>query len=167
MPEFVLQLKLARRALAGLSGSRKTQMKALILYPLVLFCLSAPAVADVTVSSPDGHVQFVLSSNAQGHLEYTVTFNSKSIIDPSPLGIVVDRVDLADGRADRLRGNLQNQRNLSLVRRALHRGEQLQRRQGGAEASGNGNGLYARNPGIRRRRRLPSPGAGRGRPHAR
>ncbi len=72
-------------------------MKALILYPLVLVCLSVPAAADVTVSSPDGHVRFVLSSNAQGHLEYTVTFNSKNIIDPSPLGIVVDRLDLAAG----------------------------------------------------------------------
>ena len=42
-------------------------------------------------------MRFVLSSGAQGHLEYTVTFNSKNIIDPSPLGIVVDGVDLAGG----------------------------------------------------------------------
>ena len=59
-------------------------------------CLSFPAAADVTVTSPDGHVQFLLSTGAQRHLEYTVTFNSKNIIDRSPLGIVVDKVDLAD-----------------------------------------------------------------------
>jgi len=51
----------------------------------------------VTVASPDGRVRFLLSSDAQGHLEYTVTFNSKNIVDPSPLGIVVDGVDLAAG----------------------------------------------------------------------
>ncbi len=72
-------------------------MKASILYPLALFCLSLPAAADVTVAGPDGHVRFVLSSGAQGHLQYTVTFNSKNVIDPSPPGMVVDRVDLADG----------------------------------------------------------------------
>ena len=72
-------------------------MRATILCPLVLFCLSLPAAADVTVASPDGRVRFVLSSGAQGHLEYTVTFNSKNIVDPSPLGIVVDGVDLAGG----------------------------------------------------------------------
>ena len=72
-------------------------MKAFFLYPLVLFCLSLPAVADVTVASPDGKVRFVLSSGAQNHLQYTVTFNSKNIIDPSPLGIVVDGADLAAG----------------------------------------------------------------------
>src|ERR1019366_4538371 len=71
-------------------------MKARILYPLALFCLTLPA-ADVTVASPDGRVQFVLSVGAQGHLEYVVTFNSKNIVDGSPLGIVVDKVDLASG----------------------------------------------------------------------
>ncbi len=76
-------------------------MKTRILYPLALFCLflvTLPAAAaDVKVASPDGRVWFVLSSNAQGHLQYTVTFNAKNILDPSPLGIVVDKVDLADG----------------------------------------------------------------------
>jgi alpha-glucosidase len=72
-------------------------MKARTLFPFALFCLSLPAAADVTIASPDGRVQFVLSAGAQGHLEYTVTFRSKNIIDASPLGIVVDRVDLAEG----------------------------------------------------------------------
>ena len=72
-------------------------MKATVLIPLALFCLSLPAVADVTVPSPDGKLRFVLSSSAQGHLQYTVTFNSKNIIEASPVGIVVDGADLADG----------------------------------------------------------------------
>ncbi|MGA2118472.1 MAG: glycoside hydrolase family 97 catalytic domain-containing protein [Bryobacteraceae bacterium] len=72
-------------------------MKIGILCLLALFCLSLPAVADVTVASPDGRVRFVLSQSAQAHLEYTVTFNTKNIVDPSPLGIVVDGVDLAGG----------------------------------------------------------------------
>jgi len=72
-------------------------MKTTILCPLALFCLALPADADVTVTSPDGRVRFVLSPGAQGHLQYTVTFNSRNIIDPSRLGIIVDKVDLADG----------------------------------------------------------------------
>src|ERR1035438_2608765 len=79
------------------SGSRRTQMKPRILFPLALVCLTLPAAADVTVASPDGRVQFLLSAGAPGHLEYTVTFNSKNVIDRSPLGIVIDKVDLADG----------------------------------------------------------------------
>jgi alpha-glucosidase len=71
-------------------------MKAGILFPVAVFCLALPAAADVMVASPDGRVQFVLSAGAQGHLAYTVTFNSKNIIDLSPLGIVVDKVDLGD-----------------------------------------------------------------------
>ena len=68
------------------------------LFPLLaMLCLSLPAAADVTVASPDGRVKFVLASSASGHLQYTVTFNAKNIIDPSRLGIVVDKVDLADG----------------------------------------------------------------------
>ena len=69
--------------------------------------------------------------------------------------------------ADREGGHLQRQRNLPLVRPALHRGRQLQRRQSGPDTSENGNLLYAGDPGIQRRRRLPSPGAGPGRPDTR
>jgi alpha-glucosidase len=72
-------------------------MKAIALLASALFGLSLPAAGDVTVASPGGRVQFVLSTNAQGHLQYTVKFQSKSMIDPSNLGIVVDGADLADG----------------------------------------------------------------------
>ena len=37
-------------------------MRATILYPLVLFCLSLPAAADVTVASPDGRVRYNLNT---------------------------------------------------------------------------------------------------------
>lgn len=72
-------------------------MRPLALLSVAVFCLAVPAAADVTVASPDGRVHLVLSSNAQGHLQYTVTLNSKNIIEPSLVGIVVDKVDLADG----------------------------------------------------------------------
>lgn len=73
-------------------------MRPLALLSVAVFCFAVPAAtADVTVASPDGRVRFVLSSNAQGHLQYTVTFSSKNIIEPSLVGIVVDKVDLADG----------------------------------------------------------------------
>jgi alpha-glucosidase len=72
-------------------------MKAIVLLASALCGLSLPAAADVTVASPEGRVQFVLSTNAQGHLQYAVTFQAKSIIDTSNLGIVVDGADLADG----------------------------------------------------------------------
>src|ERR1035437_1960045 len=61
-------------------------------------------------------------------------------------------------RTDRQSGHLQRSGNLPLVRPALHRRRQLQRRQGGPDASENGNLLYAGAPGIQRRRRVASPG---------
>ena len=47
-----------------------------------------------TAASPNGGVQFILSSGAQGHLEYTVTFHSKNFIDPSPVGIAAHPADI-------------------------------------------------------------------------
>lgn len=72
-------------------------MRASVLCCLTVFCASLPLAADVTVASPDGRVQFRLSSSPQGHLQYTVALNSKTIIETSPLGIVVDGADLAAG----------------------------------------------------------------------
>jgi alpha-glucosidase len=73
--------------------------------------VTAPAwTADVvTLSSPDGHVWFQLLQQDQGRLEYAVTLQGKPIIEPSPLGIVVDGVDFGQGaragRTDRYRTN--------------------------------------------------------------
>jgi alpha-glucosidase len=63
---------------------------------LALFLLTFPlAAADLTVASPDGRVQFALSY--KDRLEYSVTFAGKPVIEVSPIGIVVDRVNLAVG----------------------------------------------------------------------
>ncbi len=63
-----------------------------------MFLLSLPLVAaDVTVASPDGRVQFQLFWKEKGRLEYSVTFGGKPAIEMSPIGIVVDRLSLAEG----------------------------------------------------------------------
>jgi alpha-glucosidase len=65
-----------------------------------IFWLALPlAAADLTVASPDGRVQFQLSWQGKPRLEYSVTLGGKPAIDASPLGIVVDRVNLAEGVA--------------------------------------------------------------------
>ena len=114
----------------------------------------------MTVASPDGQVRFVLASNAQGHLQYTVTFNAKNIIDPSLLGIVVDKVDLADGAQIGAAETYKVNETYPWYGAHTPRGGQLQRRQGRPDASQVLNVLYAGNPGLQRRRGLPPPGAG-------
>ncbi|MFB3828193.1 MAG: glycoside hydrolase family 97 catalytic domain-containing protein [Bryobacteraceae bacterium] len=61
--------------------------------------LAAPLAAAEApaVSSPDGRVEFRVLTAAGGDLQYTVTFNRKPVIETSPAGIVVDKVDLASG----------------------------------------------------------------------
>ena len=63
---------------------------------LVAFAVPLGA-AELTVPSPDGRIQFQLSWQGKQRLEYAVTFGGKPAIDASPLGIVVDRVNLAEG----------------------------------------------------------------------
>jgi alpha-glucosidase len=53
--------------------------------------------AELTVASPDGRIQLQLSWQGKPRLEYAVTFDGKPAIDPSPIGIVLDRVNLAEG----------------------------------------------------------------------
>ena len=57
------------------------------------------AAGDVNVASPDGQVQFHLAQDSNGALEYSVTFRQKMVIEPSPLGITVDQVNLGAGAA--------------------------------------------------------------------
>jgi alpha-glucosidase len=42
-------------------------------------------------------VRFTVAAGAQGRLEYSVTFREKPVIETSPLGITVDKVNLAEG----------------------------------------------------------------------
>jgi len=77
---------------------------------LALLGLSAPVwpAEELSVPSPDDRVQFRLST-AKGRLEYSVTFGEKPVIEPSALGITVDKVNLAEGvqlgKADRYEVN--------------------------------------------------------------
>jgi alpha-glucosidase len=76
-----------------------------------LFCLALPATAAdaVSVNSPDGHIQFRVVLDKQGSLTYAVTLRAKPAIETSPLGIVVDGVNLTQGvqvgRTDRYKVN--------------------------------------------------------------
>ena len=49
----------------------------------------------VAVASPDGKVQAVLS-DVGGKLQYRVTIDGRAILDPSPLAMKVDGVDLGN-----------------------------------------------------------------------
>ncbi|HEY1336656.1 MAG TPA: glycoside hydrolase family 97 N-terminal domain-containing protein [Bryobacteraceae bacterium] len=62
------------------------------------------AAAEVNVTSPNGQVQFRLTEG-QDKLQYSVTFAGKPVLEPSPVAIVVDKVNLADGAAI---GNVEN-----------------------------------------------------------
>ena len=63
------------------------------------FWLSVPVSAanDVNLASPDSRVQFRLSLDDKGRLQYSVTFREKPVIQTSALGISVDGVNLGDG----------------------------------------------------------------------
>lgn len=68
-----------------------------ILAVLAAFCSPLWAADEVAVASPDGRVQFRLSTDAKGNLAYTVTFAQKPVIELSAIGIVVDQANLAEG----------------------------------------------------------------------
>jgi alpha-glucosidase len=71
----------------------------IIAASLAVFCLCprVSAASEVTVASPDGRVALRLQPGGQGRLEYSVTFRSKPVMETSAIGIIVDRVDLAQG----------------------------------------------------------------------
>jgi hypothetical protein len=56
-----------------------------------VFCLAASlrAADGVTVAGPDGKVQFRFAAGAKGHLEYTVTFGGKPIIQVTRKSTIV------------------------------------------------------------------------------
>jgi alpha-glucosidase len=51
----------------------------------------------IQLISPDGSVTFQLSRDVSRHLMYSVSLNGTVVVEPSPLGIVVDARDLAVG----------------------------------------------------------------------
>ncbi|WP_267433915.1 glycoside hydrolase family 97 protein [Sphingomonas sp. GM_Shp_1] len=64
----------------------------------VMAPLSAAQAKTVTIASPDGKVQATLSDD-RGKLQYRVTVDGRPVLDPSPLGMRVDGVELGDGAA--------------------------------------------------------------------
>lgn len=65
---------------------------------VVFLCASAAIVTaqPVTVDSPSGHVRFALSAE-QGSLSFTVSLRGNVAVERSPLGIVIDGKNLAEG----------------------------------------------------------------------
>ncbi|HZB43935.1 MAG TPA: glycoside hydrolase family 97 catalytic domain-containing protein [Pyrinomonadaceae bacterium] len=57
----------------------------------------AAANGDVKVSSPDGRVRFELVGRGAARLGFRVTLRERPVIETSPLGIVIDGVDLSEG----------------------------------------------------------------------
>jgi hypothetical protein len=51
----------------------------------------------VRVTSPDGALELRLLTDDPARLRGAVSFHGRSVIEPSPLGIVVDGVDLGAG----------------------------------------------------------------------
>jgi Glycosyl-hydrolase 97 N-terminal len=52
---------------------------------------------NLRVASPDGNVRFEILLREHARLSYRVTFGNRVVIEDSPLGIVIDGVDLCRG----------------------------------------------------------------------
>ena len=80
----------------------------LVLVGLIgLLAPVSAGAAPVSVASPDGRVVIVIEVGDAGHLVWRATLDGKPAIDLSPMGIIVDGVDLGSGveirKADRYR----------------------------------------------------------------
>ena len=66
---------------------------------VAVLCLAAQlsAADSVVLASPDGGVQFRLSLDNNGRLQYSVAFKERPVIGTSAIGITVDGVNLAEG----------------------------------------------------------------------
>jgi alpha-glucosidase len=63
--------------------------------PFIVVAVANLAPAQVNVSSPNGEVVFHLEPASGGHIEYRVTFRSKPVIEPSPIGITIGGSDIS------------------------------------------------------------------------
>src|SRR5439155_9777972 len=75
----------------------KSARHAFLLSPLLLFFdwASCGRAADTRIRSPNGSLEFRLAQR-ESHLTYSVTFKNKPVIEASPLGMLLDGVDLTD-----------------------------------------------------------------------
>lgn len=60
----------------------------------VLGAGTAPAVADVTITSPDGAIETIVSVDGSNQLQYRVNREGLTVLEDGRLGITVDGVDL-------------------------------------------------------------------------
>lgn len=86
------------RAPSGRAGAIGTLL-ALLSTLLLLPAGSTAAAITRSVTSPDGAVRFDLTEQDDGSLTYQVTLDGQPLLDPSPLGITADGVDLSSGLA--------------------------------------------------------------------
>ena len=65
---------------------------------MAFFFLSNPGVSAKTlkISSPGKTIQGIFQSDKTGHLSYSVKKHGRTILLPSPIGILVDSIDLGD-----------------------------------------------------------------------
>ena len=85
-------------ALQSTGYSRRDFLASAIAAPALVATLPmiAEATSDIVVSSPDGKVKFHLRYD-QYHLRYKASLRNHDAVETSPLGIVVDGVDLSRG----------------------------------------------------------------------
>ncbi len=88
-------------------GSLRSAPRLALIGLIGLLSAAAAGAAPVTVASPDGRVVIVIDVGDAGRLVWRATLDGKPVIDRSPMGIIVDRVDLGSGveirKADRYR----------------------------------------------------------------
>ena len=73
---------------------RQKGLTTLIFFLAILFTSPVFAAKDIILASPNGYVQFKLFSD-KGRLSYSLNFQGKTVIETSPLILVVDKVDIS------------------------------------------------------------------------
>src|SRR5262245_21565788 len=91
-------------------SSRRKFLSTALAAPILAIELSSSFQSkNISVVSPDGRIRFDLLPSEGSRLSYRVTFRNKGVIEASPLGILIDGVDLCQGveigKAERYRLN--------------------------------------------------------------
>lgn len=76
--------------------NRRFSLACLAATALALAVASPHAADDVQVRSPNGALVLAVSTGAAGTLSYTVTLNGSPVLEPSPLGLLVDGKNLGE-----------------------------------------------------------------------
>jgi alpha-glucosidase len=84
--------------------SRREFLSAALAVPFVVAevpALAHPAANEIKVVSPDGQVRFELVPNMP-NLAYRITFRKHPLIDSSPMGLILDGINLGQGISTRI-----------------------------------------------------------------